>query len=108
MIPRLEEIEADGDDEVLLDQNEPFIVAIPETLSSEIQLTTNFDCWIAHTNFDITEKIKNTINKIEGVEALKVYSRYRFFIGVGKMFDFKEVRKEIENRLIQEKKNEQI
>jgi hypothetical protein len=108
MIPRLEEIEADGDDEVLLDQNEPFIVAIPETLSGEIQLTTNFDCWIAHTNFDITEKIKNTINKIEGVEALKVYSRYRFFIGVGKMFDFKEVRKEIENRLIQEKKNEQI
>lgn len=108
MLPKLEEIEADEDSESLLEQNEPFIMAIPETLSSEIQLTTNFDCWIAHTNFDITETIKNAINKVEGVEVLKIHSRYRFFIGVGKMFDFKEVRKEIENKLIQEKKNEQI
>lgn len=108
MLPKLEEIEADEDAESLLEQNEPFVMAIPETLSSEIQLTTNFDCWIAHTNFDITETIKNAINKVEGVEVLKIHSRYRFFIGVGKMFDFKEVRKEIENRLIQEKKNEQI
>jgi hypothetical protein len=108
MLPKLEEMEADEDAESLLEQNEPFVMAIPETLSSEIQLTTNFDCWIAHTNFDITETIKNAINKVEGVEVLKIHSRYRFFIGVGKMFDFKEVRKEIENRLIQEKKNEQI
>jgi len=108
ILPKLEEIEADEDAESLLEQNEPFVMAIPETLSSEIQLTTNFDCWIAHTNFDITETIKNAINKVEGVEVLKIHSRYRFFIGVGKMFDFKEVRKEIENRLIQEKKNEQI
>jgi hypothetical protein len=108
MLPKLEEIEADEDAGSLLEQNEPFVMAIPESLSSEIQLTTNFDCWIAHTNFDITETIKSAINKIEGIEVLKIHSRYRFFIGVGKMFDFKEVRKEIENRLIQEKKNEQI
>lgn len=108
MLPKLEESEDDEDTETILEQNESFVVAIPETLSNEIQLTTNFDCWIAHTNFDITEKIKSAINKIEGVEVLKIHSRYRFFIGVGKMFDFKEVRKEIENRLIQEKKNEQI
>ena len=108
MLPKLEEIEADEDTGSLLEQNEPFVMAIPESLSSEIQLTTNYDCWIAHTNFDITETIKSAINKIEGIEVLKIHSRYRFFIGVGKMFDFKEVRKEIENRLIQEKKNEQI
>jgi hypothetical protein len=108
MLPKLEEMEADEDAGSLLEQNEPFVMAIPESLSSEIQLTTNFDCWIAHTNFDITETIKSAINKIEGIEVLKIHSRYRFFIGVGKMFDFKEVRKEIENRLIQEKKNEQI
>jgi hypothetical protein len=108
MLPKLEEMEADEDAGSLLEQNEPFVMAIPESLSSEIQLTTNFDCWIAHTNFDITETIKSAINKIEGIEVLKIHSRYLFFIGVGKMFDFKEVRKEIENRLIQEKKNEQI
>lgn len=100
---KMEEIPAEEAQEVELEQDEPILIPIPETLSAEIQLTTNFDCWIAHTNFDITERIKNAINKIEGVEVLKIYSRYRFFIGVGKMFDFKDVRKEIEAELIKGK-----
>ena len=49
---------------------------------------------LAHANFDITKEIKSRLNKTEGVELLKVLSRYRFFVGVGKMFDFKQVRKE--------------
>lgn len=106
MLPKMDEIEADEGEENSLEANEALVIAIPETLSNEIQLTTNFDCWIAHTNFDITETIKSIINKVEGVEVLKIHSRYRFFIGIGKMFDFKEVRKEIENKLIKEVKNE--
>lgn len=106
MLPKLEEIEGEEDSETALDQNEPIVMAIPETLSNEIQLTTNFDCWIAHTNFDITERIKNAINKVEGVEVLKIHSRYRFFIGIGRMFDFKDVRREIEKKIIEEKINE--
>lgn len=106
MLPKMDEIEADEGEENSLEANEALVIAIPETLSNEIQLTTNFDCWIAHTNFDITETVKSVINKVEGVEVLKIHSRYRFFIGVGKMFDFKEVRKEIENKLIKEIKNE--
>lgn len=94
-----EEQEETGD----MHGDQPLLIAIPETLSSEIQLTTNFDCWIAHTNFDITERIKNVINKIEGVEILKIHSRYRFFVGIGRMFDFKDVRKEIESQLVEEK-----
>lgn len=78
----------------------PLMMAIPESLSSEIQLLTNFDCWIGHTNFNLTEEIKNHLNRIEGVEVLKICSRYRFFIGIGKMFDFKQVRKDIENKLM--------
>lgn len=101
--------EIEGEEEISEDQiDQPMLIAIPETLSSEIQLTTNFDCWIAHTNFDITERIKNAINKIEGVEVLKIYSRYRFFIGVGRMFDFKDVRKEIELQLISEEKEKNV
>lgn len=101
---------SDEEEEEMIEErsDQPMLIAIPETLSSEIQLTTNFDCWIAHTNFDITEKIKNAINKIEGVEVLKIYSRYRFFVGVGRMFDFKDVRKEIELQLISEEKEKNV
>lgn len=80
-------------------QENDVIISVPESLSSEIQLTTNFDCWVGHTNFNITEQLKEKINRIEGVEILKIYSRYRFFIGVGKMFDFKDVRQDIECQL---------
>jgi hypothetical protein len=59
-----------------------------------------FDCWMGHTNFDITPKIKEQLNKIQGVEVLKICSRYRFFIGVGKMFSFTDVRKNIEKDIL--------
>ena len=49
--------------------------------------------------------IKNILNTIDGVEVLKICSRYRFFIGVGKMFDFSEVRKNIEKELTNKGKN---
>jgi hypothetical protein len=33
---------------------------------------------------------------------LNVTSRYRFFIGIGKMFNFSDVRKDIENTITSE------
>tara|TARA_Y100000034_G_scaffold124865_1_gene173599 strand:- start:1017 stop:1625 length:609 start_codon:yes stop_codon:yes gene_type:complete len=56
-----------------------------------------FDCWLGHTNFDITDSIKNKIESIAGVEVLVILTRYRFFIGVGKLFSFRDVRVNIEN-----------
>ena len=47
-----------------------------------------FDCWIGHTNFEITYPIQDSIEKIEGVEMLVILSRYRFLIGIGKLFSF--------------------
>lgn len=96
-LPALED-----DDENIQEQ---FIVTIPESLSNEISLLTNFDCWVGHTNFNITEDIKKQMNRIEGIEVLKICSRYRFFIGIGKMFSFKEVRKNIEDQLIARRTN---
>lgn len=96
-LPALED-----DDENIQEQ---FIITIPESLSNEISLLTNFDCWVGHTNFNITEDIKKQMNRIEGIEVLKICSRYRFFIGIGKMFSFKEVRKNIEDQLIARRTN---
>ena len=63
-------------------------------------MLSNFDCWMAYTNFDITKDMKSILNAIEGIEVMRVCSRYRFFIGVGKMFDFKHVRSDIEMTLL--------
>ena len=76
------------------------LLPISQELMDDMAMLSNFDCWIGHTNFDITKDIKSKLNKTEGVELLKIISRYRFFIGVGKMFDFKQVRKNIEINII--------
>jgi len=106
--------EEDGDDEddeddiieqyqgVASRSNIP-LLPISQQLMDDMAMLSNFECWIGHSNFDITKEIKNILNKTEGVELLKICSRYRFFIGIGKMFDFKEVRKNIEKNLIIEK-----
>lgn len=97
--PFYKELEDEFDLEEMLTMEQPFI-SIPEDISSEIQLTANFDCWLGHTNFNISDDIKNNLNKINGIEVLKICSRYRFFIGIGRMFDFSGVRAEIEETLL--------
>jgi len=86
------------------DDEKETVMTVSDAMAEQIQLISNFDCWIGHTNFDITQNTKNIINKIEGVEVLKICSRYRFFIGIGRMFTFKQVRKDIELQLITEGK----
>lgn len=83
-------------------QEEPMMLNIDEHLAGEISLATNFNCWVGYTNFNLTENIKNELDSVEGIELLKIFSRYRFLVGVGKMFDFTEVRKEIEKIIPQE------
>lgn len=75
---------------------------ITNQLMEDISMLSSFDCWIGYTNFDLTHSIKDTLDNIPGVELLKICSRYRFFIGVGKMFDFKDVRKHIDEALTEE------
>jgi len=59
-----------------------------------------WDCWIGHTNFSITHSIKDVLtNGVEGIEALRVLGRYTFFIGIPRLFDFKDVRLAIEKQL---------
>lgn len=58
-----------------------------------------FDCWLGHTNFDITDFVQNYIESTPGVEVLVILTRYRFFLGVGKLFSFRDVRVGIENSI---------
>ena len=95
-----EETEIDYSQEEEVEKEEPVMVNVTNDLSNEITLSANFDCWMGHTNFNLTEDIKDNLNKIDGVEVLKICSRYRFFIGIGRMFDFSDVRKKIEKEIM--------
>lgn len=59
-----------------------------------------FECWIGHTNFKLTNKDFEILDKkIEGIGCLKVLSPYRFFIGIERMFTFPTVRIQIQKDL---------
>lgn len=58
-----------------------------------------FNFWTGHTNFDITEKIATIIEKIDGVESLDIFTRYRFRISVGKAFSDSIVMRNITNKV---------
>ena len=71
----------------------------PVDPSSKLKPSDRWDCWMGYTNFEITHGISDQIKKLEGIEALKVLSRYTFCVGVGKLFQFRDVRKSIENAI---------
>jgi len=79
--------------------DEQIRVVLDKDFSKEVLLATNYDCWMGHTNFDITPRVREMLDSIAGVEVMKICTRYRFFIGVGRMFDFHEVRRDIEDKL---------
>jgi hypothetical protein len=65
-----------------------------------------FNFWLGHTNFDITKKIFDIIEKTEGVETLDIFTRYRFRISVGKAFTDSVVMKDIQESAYEELEKE--
>lgn len=46
-----------------------------------------FNFWMGHTNFNISPSIVSIIQSAEGVETLDIFTRYRFRIAIGQLFD---------------------
>ena len=84
-------------------ESQPRLIHTPVGLypaDSMFKPSDRWDCWIAMTNFGVTKSIDKILKKdIEGIEALKVIGRYTFFIGIAPLFEFKDIRIEIENKL---------
>jgi hypothetical protein len=57
--------------------------------------SANFNFWIGHTNFGITDELAPKIAKVSGVERLEIYTRYRFRVGIGRAFKEKKVLRDI-------------
>jgi len=60
-----------------------------------------FNFWIGHTNFDITQPICSVIEQTPGVETLDIFTRYRFRIGIGKLFLSGSVLSDVTNRTME-------
>ena len=95
----LDEEELEQLEDIFKQPEANLMVPVDDQLMEKVSMAQNFDCWMGHTNFNITGEIKDKIEKSEGVEVLKICSRYRFFLGVGRMFDFTDVRNNIETLL---------
>ena len=92
--------EENGMDIMALLNTLPHIVSTPMGMyhfDDRMRPSKQYDCWTGHTNFDITDDIKNQIEKIPGVEVLLILTRYRFFLGIGRLFNFREVRVRIDS-----------
>jgi len=66
---------------------------------SILKPSDRWECWLGYTNFDLTHQVSDRMKTVSGVEALRIMSRYTFCVGIGKMFKFTSVRKEIENAI---------
>tara|TARA_R110002020_G_scaffold298736_4_gene514581 strand:+ start:3566 stop:4174 length:609 start_codon:yes stop_codon:yes gene_type:complete len=98
----------DAEDEESVEDALAFLGKIPSLVTTpmgmyqlhdKMSVLNQFDCWMGYTNFDITKSVQEAIEKLEGVELLSIMTRYRFFLGVGKMFEFSDVRKLIETTI---------
>jgi len=56
-----------------------------------------FNFWVGHANFDISENICSLIEEADGVETLDIFTRYRFRVAFGKVFDDGEAMRNINN-----------
>ena len=58
-----------------------------------------FNFWTGHTSFSISGPIAARIESVEGVEILDIYTRYRFRVGIGKLFKDREVMNAIQQAI---------
>lgn len=71
-------------------------------VESKLKPSDRWDCWIGNTNFTITEEIALKIEAIEGISSLRIMDRYAFCVGIGKLFDIRDVRIAIEDILYED------
>ena len=68
-------------------------------VNNHIDIGKIFNFWTAHTSFSISPNIANRIETVEGVEVLDIYTRYRFRVGIGKLFTDRDVMNAIQQAI---------
>lgn len=52
----------------------------------------NFNLWVGHASFHLSRPVLLRMARVPGVEILKVWTPYRFWLGVGRAFEEREVK----------------
>lgn len=84
--------ESDDDNEIDFDEEK---TGGRTLISQDSQLLRTIKLWIGNTKVNLSPAIPDKLVKIEGVESFDTISRYRFRVGIGKMFDENVVKKKI-------------
>jgi hypothetical protein len=95
--------EGEPNDTINKTSNPIKVIATPMGLIPYNEYTASskiFNFWIGHTNFTISKNTAQIIENTDGVETLDVFTRYRFRVGIGKVFEDREVMRLIEERTI--------
>jgi hypothetical protein len=86
------------------DDNDNKVLVIPTNqgllpLKMYQNFPKNFPIYVAHTNFEVDENVKEQVCKVPGVILFKESSRYEFRVAFGNLFDSKKVRLAIQSSL---------
>lgn len=100
--PDKDENTIDDEDESLLQKRSIKVIASPMGLIPYNEHTASgkiFNFWLGHTNFDITINVSKIIENTDGVEALDIFTRYRFRVAIGKCFGASETMVRIQENI---------
>jgi len=92
----------DDEDELLIKKRSIKVIASPMGLIPYNEHTASgkiFNFWLGHTNFDITINVSKIIENTDGVEALDIFTRYRFRVAIGKCFGASETMVRIQENI---------
>ncbi|NVM35758.1 MAG: hypothetical protein HWN81_09195 [Candidatus Lokiarchaeota archaeon] len=68
---------------------------------TEQSLASNhFKLWVGHCNFKLLEKHYEIIENCKGVESIDILTPYRFRLGIGMMFEDREIMNGVKKALI--------
>jgi hypothetical protein len=61
------------------------------TATEDNLVAKKFKFWVGQANFSITANIAEVISLVQGVETLDIWTRYRFRVGIGTLFEDKKI-----------------
>jgi hypothetical protein len=59
----------------------------------------NYNFWLAHTDRPLTPRDKEALDRVPGVEVLRVFTGYRLWFAVGRLFEEEDVKRAVERAL---------
>jgi len=69
-------------------------------LTEQSLASNHFKLWVGHCNFKLLQSHYEIIENCRGVESIDILTPYRFRLGIGMMFEDREVMNDVKKALI--------